>query len=79
MVKIVYKDVAPDAAVSAVPTMADKMPFVNLNDLKLEDITVPQAATLEKDYWGKWSVRYPACTCTDIACIVFKRGHLVRI
>lgn len=51
MVEVIYKDVAPDAAGSAVAAITDKQPFINLDDLKLESITVPQAATLELDYW----------------------------
>ncbi|WP_312044809.1 hypothetical protein [Anaerotignum sp.] len=36
-----------DTTASAV----DKQPFINLNDLKLEGVYPPKAATLEQDYW----------------------------
>lgn len=49
--EIIYKDIAPGALDNVTPAMDDLQPFCDLNDLKLESVTPPPAATLEKDYW----------------------------
>lgn len=49
--EIIYRDIAPGALEHVTPTIDDLQPFCDLNDLKKESISPPQAATLEKDYW----------------------------
>ena len=49
--KIIYKDIAPGALNDVSPGMPDLQPFCSLNDLKQEELTPLQAATLETDYW----------------------------
>ena len=49
-VKIIYKDIAPGAKEDVIPDIDDLQAFCNANDLK-NDITVPQIATLEQNYW----------------------------
>ena len=50
-VKIIYQDTAPGAMEATTPAQTDLQDFSDLADLKVENIQVPQVATLEDDYW----------------------------
>lgn len=46
-----YQEIAPYAKLHSTPTMEDKINFCNLDNLKLDGITVGHFATLEPNYW----------------------------
>lgn len=48
---IVYDDTSPNAKRECTMQMAALLPFADVNDLKLEEISVPEIATLETNFW----------------------------